>query len=83
MTCVRYLAHCICYRDGTIKDQVMYMGTKRDMHRRAQIRVDSEAVREVIDRARAAIFVEGAAVKSNFVEGLLKPMSLVPRRVSA
>jgi len=45
-------------------------------------RIDSEQIHYKINLARQWLFVEGKGIKSVFVNGLLRPTSLVPTRVS-
>lgn len=82
LACLRFLAHCPRPRCMVTKQQVQDMGTKRDTNRRANLHVDTPAVQHSIEKARELIFKKGRSVKSDAVEGLLKPTSLVPTRVS-
>lgn len=59
------------------------MGTPEDMQRRLQLaRVDDEAHRSNVKRARDLIFKKNHAVSSDDVEKLLKPTSSTPTAVS-
>jgi hypothetical protein len=59
------------------------MGTEGDMNDRITLRrVDDQARRNKIDRARKLIFQRGAPVDGKRVKSVLNSESLVPTRVS-
>lgn len=58
------------------------MGTKLDTKRRENIREDNIRRQEKIELTRGWIFERGVGVNSTWVEGVLKPKSWVPTRVS-
>jgi hypothetical protein len=59
------------------------MGMKADMkHRETTARVDTQARRYDINRARKFVFEKGARIDGKHIKDLLGPQSLVPTRVS-
>lgn len=58
------------------------MGTKIDAKRRENIREDNIRRQEKIELTRGWIFERGVGVNSTWVEGVLKPNSWIPTRVS-
>lgn len=80
---IRNLGKCLCPRCKVTKDRVSEMGTKYDEKRRRTLaRFDSTAFRNMVSRARDAIFRLGKGIKSTVVEALLGAESLVPTVVS-
>ena len=84
LTCVRYLGNLPCPRCRVHKDQVVELGSVRDIKRWGdKRRVDDEYRQGHVEAARRLIYREGLSIHSNKVKNLLDPMSLTPTRVSA
>jgi len=80
---IKFLGQCPCPRCLVKKVDVPKMGTKSDMTRReATARVDDDARRWNIKRARKLIFEKGVRIEGKHIRDLLGPQSLVPTRVS-
>lgn len=81
MTCLKFLAKCLCPRCEVLKTKVHLLGSKSDDRARNRLRVDSVARRINIDFARKAIYEVGKGVKSVFIDRILEK-SESPNRVS-
>lgn len=51
--------------------------------RQKLVRADSKANQDMVNRARQMMFEDGINITSVFIDRLLKPLSLVPTRVSS
>ncbi|KAJ3552779.1 hypothetical protein NM688_g3974 [Phlebia brevispora] len=80
LTCIRFLAKCLCPTCLSTKMDAPDMGSVRDMRLRQNLREDSKAVQDAIARARNLIFFKGLSTNSKRVEDILKPESLLPTR---
>ena len=83
MSCIKYLALCLCPDCRLLKSKVHLLGSKSDNHARCQLlRIDSEDRRRRVELARRLIF-KGVNVTSQRIEQILGSESLVPTRVSS
>ena len=81
---IRNLGRCPCPRCTMPLQEVHLMGTDTDMSQRIELaRIDGDAQRETIAKARGLILENGVAINSVLVENLLKEHSLVPTEVSS
>ena len=71
-----------CPRCFIRKSQIRELGSKGDERRRDKFpRVDDEHLRNLVEVARRAIYVQGHGVTGKVVRDLLGPTGLVPTRV--
>jgi hypothetical protein len=82
LLCLKNLGEYLCPRCTIPKKWVSDIGTVNDRNRRIRYaRVDNEASRAQIIKARVRIFKKGMAVNSVKVQRLLKKGSLTPTKV--
>ncbi len=79
---IKSLSHCPCPRCCVPKSRASDIGTKRNANAIVNLaRVDNDAHRHDVHRARDLIYLEGYGVKSAAVDRLLGSRSLVPAKV--
>lgn len=81
LTTLKFLANMPCPRCLTLKSEIVDLGTKLDARRRAKKRVDDEARRSAIERARGWIYSSGRRIRGKAVEAWIGVKSWVPTRV--
>ncbi|KAJ7588691.1 hypothetical protein C8J56DRAFT_785328, partial [Mycena floridula] len=77
---VKSMGKCLCPRCLTEKTQVQELGTRNDHFRRQQLRQPTEALLNLIERARRGIFESGWTVNGASIEGMLSENSWTPTR---
>jgi hypothetical protein len=82
MVCIKHLGCCLCPRCLMNKKYVSELGTLNDQRRRNHIRIDSEHMRSLVERARKLIFQKGRLVNGTAIQNILGSQSLTPTRVS-
>ena len=80
-TALKPLARCLCPRCLVTKDEVRDAGTEKDTQRVKKRRIDSEALRENIQRARRSVF-KGFSLTGDIVQHRLESECLNPIQVS-
>ncbi|KAF8816480.1 hypothetical protein BYT27DRAFT_7077235, partial [Phlegmacium glaucopus] len=81
ISCIKFLAKCMCPRCLSLKSKITQVGLKMDMRNRLKLaRVDTEARRFDIEVARRMLFEKGINVSSVKVDQVLGPTSAVPTR---
>jgi hypothetical protein len=82
LLCLKNLGEYLCPRCTILKKCVSDIGTVNDWNRRIRYtRIDNEASRTQVIKARARIFKKGMAINSVRVQRLLKKGSLTPTKV--
>ncbi|KXN87761.1 hypothetical protein AN958_08173 [Leucoagaricus sp. SymC.cos] len=76
---IRYFGSFPCPRCLIPKDEIFWLGTRRDWLIRVQSRrIDDGKRQKIVQRARRYIFEKGHSITSSKIEKLLGPLSLVP-----
>ncbi|KAF9014698.1 hypothetical protein BDZ89DRAFT_900965, partial [Hymenopellis radicata] len=66
--CIRSLGECPCPRCMVKKKNIPLFGLVRDMENRPKLpRTDSQARRDLVEKARKYIFDKGKSVKSSVI----------------
>jgi hypothetical protein len=83
LACIRNLGGCPCPRCTIPLSDAYLVGTKRDWAKRISMaQIDDNNLKFKVSRARDLMYQDNYAVDSAGVEQLLKPLSLVPTKVS-
>ena len=83
ISCIKFLAKCMCPRCLSAKSKISEVGSKRDMRNRVKLgRIDSDARRFDIEIVRRMLFEKGINITSVKIDRVLGPTSTVPTRVN-
>jgi len=79
ISCIKFLAKCMCPRCLSLKSNITQVGSKMDMRNRVKLeRVDTEARCYDIEVARKMLFKKGINISSIKIDRVLGPTSAVP-----
>ena len=82
ITCIKFLAKCMCPRCLARKSKITQVGSKTDMRNRVKLeRIDTEARCYDIEVVRKMLFEKGINISSVYIDRVLSPTSAVPTRV--
>ena len=81
LACLKYFAHRPCPRCLIVKDRFGEMGTRHDLQRRDQQRIDGPDTHWRIRLARQWIYEDGLPLTSVHIKRILDDRSLTPTRV--
>ena len=78
MTCMKHLGRFPCPRCLMSKKFISELGTLNDRQQREHRRIDSHAMRSLIELARKLIFQQGRLVNGLAIQKILANQSLTP-----
>jgi hypothetical protein len=82
ISCLKFLAKCMCPRCLSLKLKISQVGSKMDMRNRVNLaRIDNDARRFDIEVVRKMLFEKGINITSVKIDRILGPTSAVPTRV--
>ena len=82
MSCIKFLAKCMCPRCESLKSKIPQVGSKTDMRSRLKLtRLDNDARQYDIELVRKMMFEKGINITSVKIDRILGPTSSVPTRV--
>jgi hypothetical protein len=82
ISCIKFLAKCMCPRCLSLKSKITQVASKMDMRKRVKLeRKDTEARRYDIEVARKMLFEKGINITSVKMDRVLDSTSAVPTRV--
>jgi hypothetical protein len=82
MSCIKFLAKCMCPRCESLKSKITQVGSKTDIRNRLKLRrVDNDARQFDVELVRKMLFEKGINITSVKLDRILGPTSTVPTRV--
>jgi hypothetical protein len=82
ISCIKFLAKCMCPRCLSVKSKITEVGSKMDMRNRVKhARTDDDARRFDVEEVRKMLFEKGINISSVKIDWVLGPTSAVPTRV--
>ena len=82
ISCIKFLAKCMCPQCLSVKSTISQVGSKMDMCNRVKYAwIDNDACRFDIEVVRKMLFEKGINISSIKIDRILGPTSAVPTRV--